>query len=74
MPICCLGLFCPCVLWGQNAAFGMGDFDKVLANPAIGCAIYFFGSCFAQLVLGTPVSCCFGMITRQPVRSIDNDD
>ena len=24
VPICCLGFWCPCVLWGQNASFGMG--------------------------------------------------
>ena len=24
VPICCLGTWCPCVLWGMNASFGMG--------------------------------------------------
>ena len=34
VPICCLGLWCPCVLWGQNASFGMGAPLLLLPVPA----------------------------------------
>jgi len=68
VPICCLGFWCPCVLWGQNASFGMGDFDQVLKQPMLGCLIYFFGSCIVQALCGIPIYCCLGMMSRGPIR------
>ena len=39
MGVCCMGMFCPCVLWGQNASFGIGDQDPMMKNPVFGCML-----------------------------------